>query len=76
MSEQEHEHREHRGGEHEETERTRREVVHLLRSILREATIQAHGPVPVVTPDMQAVIDLYKQIESQIELLSCSPIIV
>jgi hypothetical protein len=56
----------------EDTEKTRLEVVHLLRSILQGAKIQTHGPIPVITPDMQSVIDLYTQIESQIEL-TCPP---
>jgi hypothetical protein len=62
-------------GRFDEAEQARLQVVHLLRSILQEAKIQAHGVVPVITPDMQSVIDLYAQIESQIEL-TCSPSVI
>jgi hypothetical protein len=58
-----------------EAEEARLQVVHLLRSILQEAQIQTHGVVPVITPDMQSVIDFYAQIESQIEL-TCSPSVI
>ena len=63
-------------GRFDEAEQARLQVVHLLRSILRGAKIQAHGVVPVITPDMQSMeIDLYAQIESQIEL-TCSPSVI
>jgi hypothetical protein len=53
----------------EETERTRSEVVNLLRDLLKEARGQAHGPIVVSTLD--EVIALYSQIENQIELKTC-----
>jgi hypothetical protein len=55
----------------EDSEQARLQVIHILRSILRETQMQPNGAGPVITPDMQSVIDLYAKIESQIEL-TCS----
>lgn len=59
-------------GEHgrrkEEVDRTRLEVVHLLRQILQESRIEAHGATPIVSDGMNTVIQLYQQIEAEIGL--------
>jgi hypothetical protein len=64
--------KENEGSEHErkreETDRTRLEVVQLLRQILQESRIEAHGATPAITEGMNAVIQLYKQIEAEIGL--------
>lgn len=60
----------HEGG-HEETERTRREMVHLLRSILEEVTIQAQGRTPHLGPEAQAAVRLFERIDASIRLTAC-----
>ena len=57
--------------EHEE-ERTRRELVHLLRSILQEVTIQTHGRPPHLGPEAQAAVRLFEDIESRMNLTACA----
>jgi len=52
----------------DETERTRLEVVHLLRQILQESKISAHGATPVMTDPMRSTEQQYQKIESQIAL--------
>lgn len=56
--------------ENEDSERSRREAVHLLKSILREVTISAEGKgVTVTLPQMKAL-ELYALLRQRIELVT------
>jgi hypothetical protein len=55
--------------ENEETDRARLEVVHLLRSILEEVTIQAQGRPRPLSRQAQAAIQLFEQLGKRIELV-------
>lgn len=59
--------------ENDDTDRARREVVHLLRSILEEVSIQAQGRPRPLSPQAQAAIRLYVQLGKRIELVPVAP---
>lgn len=55
--------------DHKDTERARREVVQLLRSILEEVTITAQGRPRALSPEADRVIELFDLLGARIELL-------
>jgi hypothetical protein len=55
--------------EHKDTERARREVVHLLRSILEEVTISAQGRPRELSAQALAAIELFDLLGARIELV-------
>jgi hypothetical protein len=63
-----------RNEEHQDdTQRSRREMVHLLRSILEEVTIQAQGRPRPLDPAAHGAIQLFAQIEESLTLTAGSP---